>query len=152
MSQRCPVCKSKLWTDPLFTPSKLKCPRCGTDFRTTVSWVYLRVFLLLAVSFVLLMIIFLSETYFWILIFLVGFIGLLWFLPIFIDLERISGELTTPEGPVDTNQLRLSLKDNSWNKEEKLSEKQKLRKFVYFSISLIFLLLLIFSLAKKYLG
>ena len=98
------------------------------------------------------MIIFLSETYFWILIFLVGFIGLLWFLPIFIDLERISGELTTPEGPVDTNQLRLSLKDNSWNKEEKLSEKQKLRKFVYFSISLIFLLLLIFSLAKKYLG
>lgn len=149
MSQHCPVCKSPLWTDPLFTPSKLKCPRCGTDFRTTVSWVYLRVFLLLAVSFVLLMIIFLSETYFWILIFLIGLIGLLWFLPRFIDLERISGELTTPEGPVDTNQLRLSLKDNGWNKEEKLNEEQKLRKFAYLSISLILLLLLIFSFVKN---
>lgn len=149
MSQHCPVCKSLLWTNSLFTPSKLKCPRCGTDFRTTVSWVYLRVFLLLAASFVLLMIIFLSETYFWILLFLIGLIGLLWFLPRFIDLERISGELTTPEGPVDTNQLRLSLKDNGWNQEEKLNEEQKLRKFAYLSISLILLLLLIFSLVKN---
>ena len=149
MSQHCPVCKSPLWTNSLFNPSKLKCPRCGTDFRTTVSWVYLRVFLLLAASFVLLMIIFLSETYFWILLFLIGLIGLLWFLPRFIDLERISGELTTPEGPVDTNQLRLSLKDNGWNQEEKLNEEQKLRKFAYLSISLILLLLLIFSLVKN---
>ena len=149
MSQHCPVCKSPLWTDPLFTPSKLKCPRCGTDFKTTVSWVYLRVFLLLAASFVLLMIIFLSETYFWILLFLIGLIGLLWFLPRFIDLERISGELTTPEGPVDTNQLRLSLKDNGWNQEKKLNEEQKSRRFAYLSVSLILLLLLIFSLVKN---
>jgi len=149
MSQHCPVCKSLLWTDPLFTPSKLKCPRCGTDFKTTVSWVYLRVFLLLAASFVLLMIIFLSETYFWILLFLIGLIGLLWFLPRFIDLERISGELTTPEGPVDTNQLRLSLKDNGWNQEKKLNEEQKSRRFAYLSVSLILLLLLIFSLLKN---
>ena len=148
MSQRCPVCNSPLWTDPLLTPTRLKCPRCGSDFRPTVPWRYLRILLLLVVAFALLAIVSLSETHFWVLLFLVGLTVFFWFLPRFIDLERISGELTTPEGPMDTSQLRLKLKDDNQDRKETLDEEQSFRRFVYLLISVILLLLFVVSLVK----
>ena len=147
MSQRCPVCKARLWTDPLFTPGRLSCPRCGAIFRPTVAWGYFRFLLFLVVVLALVVILFLSKTNLWIFLFLIGVTIFFWFLPRFIDLQRISGELRVPEGPLDAEQMKLKLKDDNWEeKHEAFEEQSKFRQLVYVLIAVALLLLVLASL------
>jgi uncharacterized paraquat-inducible protein A len=90
MSQRCPVCKARLWTDPLFSPARLQCPRCGAVFATTVQWGYFRILLLLVILLAVLLIADLPDRKVWLVIFLVLLAGVLWYLPRLINLQRIS--------------------------------------------------------------
>ena len=147
MSQRCPVCKARLWTDPLLTPGRLSCPRCGAVFRPTVPWVYFRVLLLVVVTLAVLVISFVFESSIWILLFLVGAAIFFWFLPCFIDLQHISGELRIPEGAIDSDQLKLNLGDEGWEeRHEEFQERSRFRQLIYFliAIALFFLLLVSF--------
>jgi uncharacterized protein (DUF983 family) len=150
MSQRCPVCKTRLWTDPLLTQGRLKCPRCGVDFRPTVPWGYFRILLLAVVVVSLVVIIFLSETHLWIVLFLIAVTVFFWFLPRLIDLERIPGELTTAEGPMDTSQLKLKLEDQDREQAEAWQEELNFRQLIYFLIALILFLLLVVGLTRGF--
>ena len=145
MSQRCPVCKTRLWTDPLLTPGRLSCPRCGTIFRPTVPWAYFRFLLLVVVTLALLVIFSFSDSNIWILLFLIGVAIFFWFLPRFIDLQRISGELGLPEGPMDTEKLKLKLGDDDWEKRhEEFEERSRFRQLVYLLMVITVTLLILF--------
>ena len=145
MSQRCPVCKTRLWTDPLLTPGRLSCPRCGATFRPTVSWAYFRFLLLVVVTLALLVIFSLSDSNIWIFLFLIGVAVFFWVLPRFIDLQRITGELGLPEGPMDTEELRLKLGDDDWEEGyEEFQEKSRLRHLMYLLIVITVTLLILF--------
>lgn len=121
MSQRCPVCKARLWSGSFFY-AKLKCPRCSAEFRPKVPWVYVRVLLLLLLVLVLAGILFLTERNLWLIfVFLGGTLLLFWLLPRFVDLERIPGELKMADGPTGDDPLKLKFRD--WEeREEKLEE------------------------------
>ena len=143
MSQHCPICKARLWTDPWLTPGRLSCPRCGAEFRPTVPWAYFRILLLVVVTLAVLVISFFSERSIWILVFLIGAAIFCWFLPRFIDLQHIS-DLRVPEGPMDTDQLELKLQDKRWEeKQDEFQEGYRLRHLIYLlvAIALFFLLL-----------
>ena len=145
MSQRCPVCKTRLWADPLLTPGRLSCPRCGAIFRPTVPWAYFRFLLLVVVTLALVVIFSFSESNIWIILFLIGVAVFFWFLPRFIDLQRISGELGVPEGTMDTKELRLKLEDEDWEKShEEFEEKSRFRQLVYLLIVITVTLLILF--------
>ena len=151
MSQRCPVCRARIWTDPLLTPGRLCCPRCGVVFRPTVPWVYFRVLLLAVVACALILIISFSQTHFWMLLFLVGLIILFWFLPRVIDLQRISGELTIPEGPMDVEHLKLQVEDEDWRqKQDKFEEELDFRQWVYILLVVILLFLVVASVTQGF--
>ena len=131
----------------MLTPGRLRCPRCGAVFRPTVPWVYFRVLLLAVVALALILIISLSQTHFWLLLFLVGLIVFFWFLPRFIDLQRISGELTTPEGPMDTKHLE----DEDWRqKQDKFEEELDFRQLVYILVAVILLFLVVASVTEAF--
>lgn len=143
MSQHCPICKARLWTDPWLTPGRLSCPRCGAEFRPTVPWAYFRILLLVVVTLAVLVISFFSERSIWILVFLIGAAIFFWILPRFIDLQHIS-DLRVPEGPMDTDQLELKLQDKRWEeKQDEFQEGSRLRQLIYLlvAIALFFLLL-----------
>lgn len=145
MSQRCPVCKTRLWTDPLLTPGRLSCPRCGAIFRPTVPWVYFRFLLLVVVTLALLVILSFSESNLWIVLFLIGVAIFFWFLPRFIDLQPISGELGVPEGTMDPEKLKLKLGDE--DREEghaQFEEKARFRQLMYLLIVITVTLLILF--------
>ncbi len=145
MSQRCPVCKTRLWTDPLLTPGRLSCPRCGATFRPTVPWVYFRFLLLVVVTLALLVIFSFSESNIWIVLFLIGVAVFFWFLPRFIDLQRISGELGVPEGTMDPEELKLKLGDEDWEEgHEEFEEKSRFRELVYLLMVITVTLLILF--------
>lgn len=145
MSQRCPVCKTRLWTDPLLTPGRLSCPRCGAIFRPTVSWAYFRFLLLIVVTLALLVIFSFSESNIWMFLFLIGGAIFFWFLPRFIDLQRISGELQVPEGPMDTEELKLKLGDDDWEEaHEEFEEQSRFRQLVYLLMVITMTLLILF--------
>ena len=147
MAQRCPVCKAPLWTDPLFTPGQLSCPRCGATFRPTVPWGYLRLLLLIVVILVLAAIVFLSQTNLWIILFLIAVTVFFWSLPRFIDLQRISGDLRIPEGPVDTEELKIRLKDQDSDEHSgDLDEARRRRHLIYILVAVTLLLFLIATL------
>lgn len=111
MSQRCPVCKTPLWTDDVFS-RHLKCPRCGAEFRPTVSWLQFRVVVLVMLVVGFMSIVFFSEAG----PLLVGiiFVGLVLFfllLPRFIQLSQIPPNLSMADGPLDDRQLYLEFRD-----------------------------------------
>ena len=148
MSQRCPVCKTRLWTDPLLTSGRLSCPRCGAIFQPTVPWAYFRFLLLVVVTLALLVIFSLSDSNIWIFLVLIGVAVFFWFLPRFIDLQHISGELGLPEGPMDTEELRLKLGDDDWAEgHEEFEEKSRFRQLAYL-LMVIAVTLLILLLAR----
>jgi len=60
-SQHCPVCKTPLWTDSLLTPSRLRCPRCGTEFKPTVPWQYVRILFIVVVALAILVVALLTQ-------------------------------------------------------------------------------------------
>ncbi len=145
MSQPCPVCKTRLWTDPLHTPGRLSCPRCGTVFRPTVPWAYFRLLLLVVVVLVLLVISSLSDSNLWIFPFFIGVAVFFWFLPRFIDWQRISSDLQVSEGTMDTEELNLALRDDDWErKHEEFQEKSRFRQLMYLLIMITVALLILF--------
>ncbi len=145
MSQPCPVCKTRLWTDPFLTPGRLSCPRCGTVFRPTVPWAYFRLLLLVVVVLALLVIFSLSDSSLWIFLFLIGVAIFFWFLPRFIDWQRISSDLQVPEGTMDTEELKLELRDDDWErKHEEFQEKSRFRQLIFLLIMITAVLLFLF--------
>ncbi len=145
MSQRCPVCKTRLWTDPLFTSGRLSCPRCGATFRPTVPWAYFRFLLLVVVTLALLVISSFSDSNIWVFLFLIGVAVFFWFLPRFIDLQRISGDLGVPEGPVDTEEFKLRLRDEGWEEDQaEFEEKSRFRQLVYLLMVIAVTLVILF--------
>lgn len=112
MSNRCPVCKTRLWQGPFFR--RLKCPRCGAEFRPTVSWAYFQVLALLFIILGLSLVIIVSRPAIWpILVFLFLVALFFWFLPKLINLER-TGPLTLAEGPTEADQIKLGLNYSKW--------------------------------------
>ncbi len=127
MAQLCPVCKTRLWTDPLFTRRRLRCPRCGAEFKPTVSWFYFRVLLLVVATLGLVLVTLLTRGNLWILIFLGGVIIAMLLLPRLIDLQRIGPELTPSEGLLEPRQMDLEMED--LRADEALDEDQERRRF-----------------------
>ena len=68
-----------------------------------------------------------------------------WFLPRFIDLQHISGELGVPEGTMDTEKLKLKLGDENWEEgHEGFEEKSRFRQLMYLFIVITVTLLILF--------
>jgi hypothetical protein len=100
------------------------------------------------VTLALLVIFSLSDSNIWIFLFLVGVAICFWFLPRFIDLQHISGELGLPEGPMDTDELKLKLGDDDWEEShEEFEENSRFRQLVYL-LMVITVTLLILLLAR----
>jgi len=97
------------------------------------------------VTLALLVIFSLSDSSTWIVLFLIGVAVFFWFLPRFIDLQRISGELGLPEGPMDTEELKLKLGDDDWEEgHEEFEEKSRFRQLVYLLMVIAVTLLILF--------
>ncbi len=147
MSQLCPVCKTRLWTDPIFTPSKLRCPRCGAEFKPTVPWIYFRILLVVVVFLGLIVIMLLTRGNLWLFLFLVGIAVFLWFLPRIINLQHIGPELTPSEGVLDPRQLELKLEDMQLNQRyEEFQEERGFRKLILLLITMLILIVLAVTL------
>lgn len=56
-----------------------------------------------------------------IVLFFVAVIGFFWYLSSLVNLEKIARDLTVPEGPVNSEDLQLDLKDQAEESEEGLS-------------------------------
>ena len=120
MSQKCPVCKTRLWSDPLLVRSKMKCPRCGAEFKPTVPWHYVRILLILLIVLAFVLIFVFSQGNVPLLVLLVIIGLLLWFAPRLIHFEPIGPELNPSEGVLDPQDWRMRVEDQ--NLEEKLAE------------------------------
>lgn len=126
--QYCPFCKTRLWTETLWTPSHLHCPRCGAQFKPTVPWNYVRLLLVLVVALAMLLVYLLTEgNLLWLLFSLVvlGLIGCLWQISRIIHLHQIGPELTPSEGILDPKQLKFELDD----REREASQREERRRF-----------------------
>lgn len=135
MAQRCPVCKTPLWTDPFFTPSRLRCPRCGAVFKSTVPWGYFRLLVLMVAVLCLFIISSLPGKNVWMLgLFLLGILIVFWYLPRLIDLQHVPGGLKLPEPLAEAVQLKLNLQDQ---------EKLRFRRWIYFVLAVIAIFLLL---------
>lgn len=129
-SQRCPVCKTPLWTDPFLTPSRLRCPRCGTEFKPTVPWQYVRILFIAVVALAILVVALLTQgNLLWIVSLLVvgALAACLWYLSRLIDLQKIGPELTPEEGVLDSKQMKLQLETR--HIDEKKVEQEERRRF-----------------------
>ena len=110
-----------------------------------MPWVYFRFLLLVVVTLALLVILSFSESNLWIVLFLIGVAVFFWFLPRFIDLQHISGELGVPEGTMDTEELKLKLGDENWEEgHEGFEEKSRFRQLMYLFIVITVTLLILF--------
>ena len=141
MSQKCPVCKTRLWSDPLLVRSKIKCPRCGAEFKPTVPWHYVRILLILLIvlAFVLIFVVSQGNVPLLVLLAIIGL--LLWFAPRLIHFEPIGPELNPSEGVLDPQDWRMRVEDQ--NLEEKLAEAVERWRFRWaLSVVIIFGLLL----------
>ena len=63
LTQKCPVCKARLYKTGL--PGKVRCPRCGAEFRPTVPLLYFQVLLVLFLVVCSLLVIDWSSRSFW---------------------------------------------------------------------------------------
>ena len=144
MSQRCPVCKTWLWAEPLRGRSRMKCPRCGAKFKATVPWHYVRILLILLVLLALALIFVVSHGDIPLLMLLVVIGLMLWFAPRLIRFEPIGPELTPSEGVLDPEEWRMRVEDQ--NLDEKLSETVERLRFRW-AVSVIVILGLLLTLA-----
>lgn len=140
----CPVCKTPLWTDSLFTPARLHCPRCGAVFKSTVPWGYFRIVVLVVVVLCLFIIGWVQGKNLWLFpVFVIGLLCLFWFLPRLIDLQHIPGRLKLSDGISGEEQLKLRLEDqNQEESGERFRERLNLSKFFYFLVAVGVILLL----------
>ncbi|MCH8015168.1 MAG: hypothetical protein IH917_00915 [Acidobacteria bacterium] len=110
-----------------------------------MPWVYFRFLLLVVVTLALLVILSFSESNLWIVLFLIGVAIFFWFLPRFIDLQPISGELGVPEGTMDPEELKLKLGDEDWEEgHAQFEEKSRFRQLMYLLIVITVTLLILF--------
>ena len=110
-----------------------------------MPWAYFRFLLLVVVTLALLVIFSFSDSNIWIFLFLIGVAVFFWFLPRFIDLQRISGELGVPEGTMDTEELKLKLGDETLEEgHEEFEEKSRVRQLVYLLMVITGTLLILF--------
>lgn len=142
MSQRCPVCKTRLWTDPIFTPSRLVCPRCGAVFKPTVPWAAFRIMVVVVLILSITLVFFLARHKPWLVAFLAVLLLFLWFLPRLVNLQHISSELGLSEGVMDPDRMRLSFDDKCVEKREQGREERTFRSLVY-----LFLMVIVLALA-----
>ena len=144
MSQRCPVCKTRLWSDPLLVRSKMTCPRCGAEFKPTIPWHYVRILLILLIVLALVLVFVVSQGNIPLLV-LLAIIGLLlWFAPRLIHFEPIGPELNPSEGVLDAQDWRMRVEDQ--NLEEKLAEAVEKWRFRW-ALSVVVILGLLLTLA-----
>lgn len=144
MSQNCPVCHTPLWSDPLLVRSKMRCPRCGAEFKPTVPWHYVRILLifLIVLAFVLIFIVSQGNLPLLILFAILGL--LLWMAPRLIHFEPIGPELTPSEGVLDSQEWRMQLEDRDL--EERLAEAVERWRFRW-ALSVVVILALLLTLA-----
>ncbi len=148
MSQLCPVCRTRLWTDPLFTPRRLTCPRCGAEFRPTVSWFYFRLLLVVVAVLSLVLIALLSGGNVWLLVFVVVLAGLLLLLPRLIDLQHIGPELNPSEGVLEPRQLELELEDQHEAQDVRDERERRFYRLVSLGLGGVALLLVVLILMQ----
>ena len=110
MSNRCPVCKTRLWRDPILY-RKLKCPRCGAEFRPTVPWIYFQFLLLIIALLGLAVVIGFFHHNIWLLLLFALILGFfLIYLSRIVDIKLIPGDFSIAEGPPDQKESQLKLK------------------------------------------
>lgn len=98
MSDRCPVCKARLWKKPFAW--KLHCPRCGAEFRPTVPLALFQLFFFVFLVVVLALIVLYTRHYALLSLMFLILAGLLaWFLPKAVRLEVDEPGLTVADGP-----------------------------------------------------
>jgi hypothetical protein len=150
MSQRCPVCKSRLWTDPLFTPSRLVCPRCGAIFKPTVPWASFRILVVLVLVLSIALLVFLVGYEPWILIaFLTALFLFLWNLPRLVNLQHISKELSLSDGVMDPDEMRLKIDDRHMEKKEQAQEERMFRNLLGLVVIVAFFVLALLWLLRQ---
>ena len=120
MSQRCPVCKTWLWTEPLTVRSRMECPRCGAEFKATVPWFYVRILLIFLVFLALALIFVVSHGDLPLLTLLVIVGLLLWFAPRLIQFDPIGPKLTPSEGLLESRQWKTRSEER--NLDDKLTK------------------------------
>ena len=144
MSHKCPVCKTRLWSDPLLVRSKMTCPRCGAEFKPTIPWHYVRILLILLIVLAFVLVFVVSQGNIPLLV-LLAIIGLLlWFVPRLIHFEPIGPELNPSEGVLDAKDWRMQVEDQ--NLEEKLAEAVEKWRFRW-ALSVVVILGLLLTLA-----
>ena len=144
MSQKCPVCKTRLWSDPMLVRSKLRCPRCGAEFKPTVPWHYVRILLILLIVLALVLTFIVSQGNLPLLV-LFAIVGLLlWFAPRLIHFEPVGPELNPSEGVLDPQDWRMRVEDR--NLEERLAEAVEKWRFRW-ALSVVVILGLLLTLA-----
>lgn len=149
MSQRCPVCKTRLWADPLFSSTRLKCPRCEAVFKATVPWGYFRLVLLVLLLVVFVLVLILSEGNLLPVLFLAGAGLLLWFLPRLIDLYPARLELTLPEGVMAPDAMKLKWEDSEGDGEAPPGkERDPLTQLAVFGAVFLLMLFLVILLRR----
>ena len=144
MSHKCPVCKTRLWSDPLLVRSKMTCPRCGAEFKPTIPWHYVRILLILLIVLAFVLVFVVSQGNIPLLV-LLAIIGLLlWFVPRLIHFEPIGPELNPSEVVLDAKDWRMQVEDQ--NLEEKLAEAVEKWRFRW-ALSVVVILGLLLTLA-----
>ena len=143
MAQKCPVCKTRLWSDPMLVRSKMRCPRCGAEFKPTVPWHYVRILLiiLIVLAFVLTCIVSQGNVPLLLLFVIVGL--LLWFAPRLIHFEPVGPELNPSEGVLDPQDWRMRVEDRDL--EERLAEAVEKWRFRW-ALSIVVILGLLLTL------
>lgn len=144
MLQRCPVCRTRLWSDVLFHGSKLRCPRCGAEFKATVPWMYVRVLcaIIIGMAFVVVGLLIPGNLtmFFILLVVVLAF----WLLPYIVRFELIGPELRPSGGSLDSKDWGKALEDEHFPKERPDgARKNFVSKVVWFFLfsSLVFLLI-----------
>lgn len=129
----CPVCKSKLWRDPIF-PRMITCPRCGNKFRPMVSLAFFQLVLLILVILLLAGLAYFTGAGTWLGVAVIASLLLIFFyFPKIIDLEMVKPNLVV-EGPSENKNL-------DWDDEE--TEEEVDNNFYKISCACTLVLLLI---------
>jgi hypothetical protein len=106
----CPVCKSRLWRDPVF-PRMITCPRCGNKFRPTVSLAFFQLVLLVLVIVLLAGLAYFTGAGIWLGIAVIAAVLLIFFyFPKLINLEHVKPNLVV-EGPPDEKNVEWEDED-----------------------------------------
>ncbi len=105
MANQCPVCRAPLWRRPF--ARRLRCPRCGAEFRPTVPLALFQVLLAVLLVVGLGLALVLSRPYAWLLLLVLLVSGFLtWLLPRMVRLEVETPGLRVAAGPAEGGELR----------------------------------------------